>query len=131
MQLNEALTRRNLIDPQLRDAGWRLDDRTEVRFEIPVDGYDAEPWNGVTDYCLYDGNGDVLAVVEAKKSSRDARDADEQLRHYLTEIGKKQAYVPFGFMANRPADGVVTTGQASSRAAAHAPGSSASMALVG
>jgi hypothetical protein len=32
---------------------------------------------------------------------------------------------------NRPADGVVTRRQASSRAAAHAPGSSSSMALVG
>jgi type I site-specific restriction endonuclease len=42
-----------------------------VRFEIPVDGYDAEPWNGVTDYCLYDSTGDVIAVVEAKKFSRD------------------------------------------------------------
>ncbi len=67
MNLNEALTRIRLIDPQLRQAGWRLDDKTQVRFEIPVDGYDAEPWNGVTDYCLYEPGGEVLAVVEAKR----------------------------------------------------------------
>jgi len=67
---------------------------------VPVDGYDAEPWNGVTDYSLYDASGNVLAVVEAKRTSRHARDADEQLRHYVTEIAKKQPYVPFGFMAN-------------------------------
>jgi type I restriction enzyme, R subunit len=42
----------------------------------------------------------VLAVVEAKKSSRNARDADEQLRYYVTEIAKKQSFAPFGFMAN-------------------------------
>jgi type I restriction enzyme R subunit len=100
MQLSEARTRAQLIDPQLRQAEWQLDDRSQVRFEIPVDGYDAAPWNGITDYCLYDSSGNVIAVVEAKKFSRDPRDADEQLRHYLTEIGKRQSYVPFGFMAN-------------------------------
>ena len=36
-------TRTRLIDPQLRQAEWRLDDKSQVRFEIPVDGYDAEP----------------------------------------------------------------------------------------
>src|ERR1017187_4744025 len=57
-------------------------------------------WNGVTDYCLYDASGNVLAVVEAKRCSRNAREADEQLRHYVTEIAKKQPFAPFGFMAN-------------------------------
>ena len=52
MDINEAATRALLIDPQLRKAGWPLADRSRVGFEIPVDGYDAEPWNGVTDYCL-------------------------------------------------------------------------------
>src|SRR5437762_3996411 len=100
MNLNEALTRTRLIDPQLRHADWRLEDKTQVRFEIPVDGYDAEPWNGVTDYCLYDASGHVLAVVEAKKCSRNPREADEQLRHYVTEIARRQPYAPLGFMAN-------------------------------
>ena len=100
MNLNEALTRVHHIDPLLRAADWKLNDRTQVRLEVPVDGYDAEPWNGVTDYCLYDPSGNVLAVVEAKRCSRNARDADEQLRYYLTEIAKKQSFAPFGFMAN-------------------------------
>jgi type I restriction enzyme R subunit len=100
MTLNEAQTRILQIDPQLRAADWKLHDRTQVRLEVPVDGYDAEPWNGVTDYCLYDASGNVLAVVEAKRSSRHARDADEQLRHYVTEISKNQPFAPFGFMAN-------------------------------
>ncbi|MFZ0680267.1 DEAD/DEAH box helicase family protein [Candidatus Binatus sp.] len=100
MDVNEATTRSLLIDPQLRAADWKLNDRTQVRLEVPVDGYDAEPWNGVTDYCLYDASGNVLAVVEAKRCSRNARDADEQLRYYVNEIAKKQPYAPFGFMAN-------------------------------
>jgi type I restriction enzyme R subunit len=96
----EAATRALLIDPALRSAGWNTNDRSRVALEIPVDGYDKEPWNGVTDYCLYDATGNVIAVVEAKKCSRNARDADEQLRHYVTEIAKRQAFSPFGFMAN-------------------------------
>jgi len=100
MTLTEAKTRALLIDPQLRAADWKLHDRTQVRVEVPVDGYDAEPWNGVTDYCLYDASGNVLAVVEAKRCSRSPREADEQLRHYVTEIAKQQTFAPFGFMAN-------------------------------
>src|SRR6266513_1131968 len=100
MGITESETRYTLINPQLQAAGWRLADRSLVRFEIPVDGYDAEPWNGVTDYCLYDPSGNVMAVVEAKRCSRNAREADEQLRHYVTEIAKKQPFAPFGFMAN-------------------------------
>src|SRR5437016_4217861 len=93
---NEAQPRVLHIDPQLRAAAWKLNDRTRVRLEVPVDGYDAEPWNGVTDYCLYDASGNVLAVVEAKRCSRNAREADEQLRHYITEIAKKQPFAPSG-----------------------------------
>jgi type I restriction enzyme, R subunit len=100
MGITESKTRSTLIDPQLQAAGWRLNDRSQVRFEIPVDGYDAEPWNGVTDYCLYDASGNVLAVVEAKRCSRNPRETDEQLRHYVTEIAKRQPYAPFGFMSN-------------------------------
>ncbi|BCL37104.1 hypothetical protein [Nostoc sp. MS1] len=52
MSLSEANTRTAFIDPALTKAGWNLQDPNQVGFEIPVDGYDAEPWNGVTDYCL-------------------------------------------------------------------------------
>lgn len=53
LSLNEAQARYLLIDPALVRAGWNLDDRTQVRFEVPVDGYDAEPWNGAIDYYVY------------------------------------------------------------------------------
>ncbi|NEQ22539.1 MAG: DEAD/DEAH box helicase family protein, partial [Microcoleus sp. SIO2G3] len=58
------------------------------------------PWNGVTDYCLYLPNGEVIAVVEAKRQSRDARVAEQQVRHYVTEIEKHQSFRPFAFMSN-------------------------------
>jgi len=89
-----------MIDPQLEQAGWYLRDHSKVKTEIPVDGYDKEPWNGVSDYTLYRENGDVLAVVEAKKTAVDVRLAEAQLTHYVTEIEKHQSFRPFGFLAN-------------------------------
>lgn len=97
-KLNEAKTRVKLIDPLLTAAGWALSDFTKVRREVPVDGYDAEPWNGVTDYCLYDSRNNVLAVVEAKKASRSPREADEQLRYYINYISKNQDFTPESFI---------------------------------
>lgn len=54
--------------------------------EVPVDGYDATPCNGITDYCFYDPTGNVIAVVEAKRTCRNLREGEEQLRHYVTEL---------------------------------------------
>jgi type I restriction enzyme, R subunit len=99
-QISEAKTRKEMIDPQLEKVGWTLRDHSKVNIEIPVDGYDAEPWNGVTDYTLYRENGEVLAVVEAKRTSTDVRLAEAQLTHYVTEIEKHQSFRPFGFLAN-------------------------------
>lgn len=96
----EAATRTVRIDPELQGRGWDLADRMQVRFEVPVDGYDATPWNGVTDYCLYEPSGLVIAVVEAKRTSREPRVGEEQLRHYVDEIAKRQGFRPFGFMTN-------------------------------
>ena len=50
MELTESQTRSLLINPQLLAAGWKLSDRTQVRFEVPVVGYDPTPWNGITDW---------------------------------------------------------------------------------
>lgn len=99
-KISEETTRKEMIDPQLEQAGWYLRDHSKVKIEIPVDGYDAEPWNGVTDYTLYRENGEVLAVVEAKKTAVDVRLAEAQLTHYVTEIEKHQSFRPFGFLAN-------------------------------
>jgi len=99
-KISEELTRKEMIDPQLEQAGWYLRDHSKVKTEILVDGYDAEPWNGVSDYTLYRENGEVLAVVEAKRTSTDVRLAEAQLTYYVTEIEKHQSFRPFGFLAN-------------------------------
>lgn len=39
LRISDAQTRYNYIDPQLEKAEWNLKDHTQVRFEIPVNGY--------------------------------------------------------------------------------------------
>lgn len=99
-KVSEAETRYSLIDPDLKKAGWNLSDRSQVGFEIPVDKYDGKLEAGITDYCLCRANGEVLAVVEAKRTSRDARVGQKQVEDYVSKIAKTQSFSPFAFMAN-------------------------------
>jgi len=47
------------------------------------------------------GNGIfVLAVVEAKRTARNPREGEEQLRQYIAQISTHQGLAPFGFMSN-------------------------------
>ncbi|MCI0520530.1 MAG: hypothetical protein L0Z70_09780 [Chloroflexi bacterium] len=48
-RISEADTRKRRIDPALEKAGWNLRNHAQVGLEIPVDGYDQEPWNGMTE----------------------------------------------------------------------------------
>jgi type I restriction enzyme, R subunit len=99
-RITEAETRYSIIDPQLKKAGWNVGDRTQIGIEIPVSGYDTSSHDGFTDYCLYRPNGDILAVIEAKRTSRDARVGKQQVLEYVTKIEKKQSFRPFAFFAN-------------------------------
>ncbi len=100
LKVSEKETRFSIINPLIAKAGWNLNDHTQIGFEIPVQNYDKTQVTGFTDYCLYRANGEVLAVIEAKKTSRDARVGKEQVFQYITEIAKKQSFRPFAFMSN-------------------------------
>jgi len=99
-RISEAQTRYRYIDPQLDKAGWNSKDHTQVGLEIPVENYDRTVVEGITDYCLYRQNGEVLAVVEAKRTSRDPREGEQQALDYVTSIGKTQSFRPFAFLSN-------------------------------
>lgn len=87
-QISEEATRKQMIDPQLEQAGSYLRDHSKVKIEIPVDGYDAELWNGVSDYTLDRENGEVLAVVvEAKKTATDVCLAETSSRNRDASTG--------------------------------------------
>ncbi|GAB4507696.1 MAG: type I restriction-modification system endonuclease [Sulfuricaulis sp.] len=87
INLDEAATR-ELIDQQLRDAGWEADSQT-LRFSVgarPERGRKLAiaEWpteSGPADYVLFDGFT-ALAVVEAKRKSVDVSAALDQAKRY-------------------------------------------------
>jgi type I restriction enzyme R subunit len=106
----EQQTRAELIDKQLQKAGWNVDDPTQVvqEYDILVDlpGGVAEaqtPYQGhqFSDYVLLSKNGKPLAVVEAKKTSKDAGIGREQAKQYCYNIQKRtRGSLPFCFYTN-------------------------------
>ncbi len=109
MFLNEKLTRKEIIDTRLQQAGWDVADRTQVieEFDIVVDSNllkDAPtPYAGhqFSDYVLLGKDGKPLAVVEAKKATIDANIGKEQAKQYCYNIQKQfSCELPFCFYTN-------------------------------
>ena len=100
MTLNENQTRKRHIDGQIAKAGWDLHDTDQVRFEVPASGVDDDWFDGITDYSLYLPNGEIIAVVEAKRQSRSPQVARKQATDYVTRIEADQSFRPFVFLAN-------------------------------
>ncbi len=107
---SEAQTRQEIIDKRLEKAGWDVNDPAQVTAELDI-------WvglpEGVTepqhehqghqyaDYVLLGEDGYPLAVVEAKKTSKDARIGQEQARQYAENIAKNAGReMPLVFFTN-------------------------------
>lgn len=110
MTKTEAQTRSELIDQQLALAGWDVKDPTQVVEEFDIltalpDGV-AEPrtpYEGhqFSDYVLLGKDRKPLAVIEAKKTSRDAAIGREQAKQYCYHIRKQLGCeLPFCFYTN-------------------------------
>lgn len=105
---NEKQTRKEIIDNRLKQAGWNVTDRTQVieEFFISVDNNVVnEPTTSYSsefsDYVLLGKDGKPLAVVEAKKSSVDARIGEEQAKQYAYNIQKQfSCDLPFCMYTN-------------------------------
>ncbi|MDO7173460.1 DEAD/DEAH box helicase family protein [Mariniflexile sp. AS56] len=103
--MNESTTRKELIDIHLKEAGWDVVDRTQVVAEFVVNNVNetSETYsnNQFADYVLLGKNGKPIAVVEAKKSSKDANIGKEQAKQYCYNIQKKtNDILPFCFYTN-------------------------------
>ncbi|MCB0397444.1 MAG: DEAD/DEAH box helicase family protein [Flavobacteriales bacterium] len=108
--MNEAQTRKQIIDQRLQEAGWNVGDRTQVteEFDIRVDLPDGvseplTPYQGhqFSDYVLLGRDGKAVAVVEAKKTSVDAAIGREQAKQYCYNIQKNDgSELPFCFYTN-------------------------------
>ena len=107
--LNEASTRKEIIDGRLKQAGWNVGDRTQVaeEYDIIVDknlvqeAATSYAGHQYSDYVLLGKDGKPLAVVEAKKSSVDANVGKEQAKQYCFNIQKQLGgELPFCFYTN-------------------------------
>ena len=95
---SEAETRDYFIDLLLREAGWPLD-KPEDR-EYPVTGMPNEKGEGFVDYVLWGPDGLPLAVVEAKRTKKDARIGRQQAKLYADCLENKFKQRPLIFYTN-------------------------------
>ena len=92
---DEAQTRDLYIDLLLKEAGWNLDPQqgNDVKREFEVQGMPNIEGKGFVDYVLWGDDGKPLAVVEAKRTRRDARVGQQQAKLYAdclqTQFGQR------------------------------------------
>lgn len=108
--ISEAKTRQDIIDQRLAKAGWDVHNPAQVTTELDI-------WVGLpegieepehehqgfqyADYVLLGDDGYPLAVVEAKKTSKDPRIGQEQARQYAENIQRNSGKdMPFVFYTN-------------------------------
>lgn len=101
---NEAETRKRLIDAELRSEGWdvALDNESteQVSKEYEVDGQPTTTGKGRCDYVLWDDNGKPLAVIEAKRTRKDANAGREQVKLYADALEASTGQRPVIFYTN-------------------------------
>jgi type I restriction enzyme R subunit len=94
----EAETRRDLIDLHLREAGWSLG-HTRDR-EWPVSGIPSPSGDGKVDYVLWGDDGRPLAVVEAKRTTKSAKEGRLQAEMYADALERDFAQRPLIYYTN-------------------------------
>lgn len=95
--ISEFETRKQFIDLDLKIAGW---DSTNTREEVEVKGMPNTQEAGYVDYVLYGENGKPLAVVEAKRTSKDAKIGQQQAKLYADCLEKEYAQRPIIYYTN-------------------------------
>lgn len=100
--LTEFETRKKFIDVDLKEMGWQFDGpEADVQEEYPVEnmaGVVGQP--GFVDYVLFGKDGLPLAVVEAKRTSRDPNDGRRQAELYADCLERKFGRHPMMFTTN-------------------------------
>lgn len=95
---NEALTRLYLIDGRLEEMGWDLSLPNVREFRVP--GMPNNKEEGYADYVLWGDNGKPLAVVEAKRTSRDLQAGRHQAELYAKNLEQHYGQLPCVFLTN-------------------------------
>jgi type I restriction enzyme, R subunit len=94
----EAETRDLFIDLLLREAGF--DPQAADTIEVPVTGMPGESGNGFVDYVLRGDDGKPLALVEAKRTRKDARIGQQQAKLYADCLEAQYGQRPIIFYSN-------------------------------
>ena len=98
---SEAQTRDYYIDLLLREAGWQL---TDKNLEVEVSGMPksdgVNQGKGFVDYVLWGDDGKPLAVVEAKRTRRDAKVGQQQAKLYADCLQAQYGQRPVIFYSN-------------------------------
>lgn len=104
---SERRTRQEKIDLQLGRAGWAVGSRQLIEeFLVKTASEQRDPesvyhtTNKFADYALMDGIGRPLAIVEAKRSSRNPLEGERQAAEYADAIRARFGIDPFVFLAN-------------------------------
>lgn len=97
-ELNEFDTRQKYIDLDLKLAGWEFG--KDVVREYEVTGMPNNQGIGFVDYVLFGDNGKPLAVIEAKRTSKDPNAGKQQAKLYADCIEQMHGQRPVIFYTN-------------------------------
>ena len=104
--ISEAETRRRFIDLMLREAEWDvLETEGDIApakacIEVEVEGMPNNASKGYADYVLFGKDGKPLAVIEAKRTSKDANVGKHQAELYADCLEKRYGVRPVIYYTN-------------------------------
>lgn len=96
--ISEFLTRKKFIDTQLEDVGWVLNKDWFNEKEYP--GMPNSAGVGYVDYVLNGTDGRPIAIIEAKRTSKDLAVGRHQAELYADIIEKAKGRRPIIFLSN-------------------------------
>lgn len=97
-EISEYETRKKYIDLDLKLCGWTFG--KDVIEELKVEGMANNSNVGYVDYVLYGKNGLPIALIEAKRSSKDPKIGQQQAKLYADCIEKIYHIRPIIFFSN-------------------------------
>lgn len=99
--ISEFKTRKIYIDVDLKSMGWKFGGNdADVWEEYPVTGMPNATGEGFVDYVLFGKDGLPLAVIEAKRSSKDPNIGRKQAVLYADCLERKFGHRPMMFTTN-------------------------------
>ncbi|MED1724720.1 DEAD/DEAH box helicase family protein [Brevibacillus parabrevis] len=96
--ISEYMTRKKYIDVDLKLLGWTFGD--DVREEVELVGMPNPKEKGYVDYVLYGRDGLPLAVIEAKRTSKDPKIGTQQAKLYADCLERMTGRRPMMFTTN-------------------------------